>query len=563
MKVNQKTVAIISGLVITAMIGLISVQVVLLIQSIRLKEEIFQQNVNRMLNNVIQKLETQKTFNQVLNVSVGIDSQGVYSATTMHLKNQEADDKSSITLKNIQHYRSAVAFDSNKVVVHLNEQSLVRLVVLDSAKKEQREVYSSIIPSGIHQIPVDQLGETQIVHFNLYINDTKHPFYLDKSSPGRLVIDPDLDQSRAALINRIINQYMRFEPVPIQKHLDFASLDSIIQVTLEEFGINTTAHYGILDSESDSLVFQPIPLDADKLKLSKYRSRLFPHDLFVESNDLAFYFPDENIYLIKQLSVSAFFALVFLVALLICFLFIVRALWSQKRFAQLLVDFINNMTHEFKTPISTIALASETISRDKIFKDKNRLLKYSRIIHDESNRMRKQVENILEMTALEQGEIDFQLEEISLHELLNSAVDHFRLIVEKQKGKIHLKLNASTDQIYGDKIHLMNVIHNILDNAVKYTQRPIKIEITTLIRDGYIHVKIKDNGLGIDADQQKRIFDKYYRVPTGNLHNVKGFGLGLHYVQLITNAHQGSVSVESTPGKGSVFILKLPLKESA
>ena len=125
------------------------------------------------------------------------------------------------------------------------------------------------MPSGIHQIPIDQLGETQIVYFNLYINDTKHPFYLDKSSPGRLVIDPDLDQSRAALINRIIHQYMCFEPVPIQQHLDFTSLDSIIQVTLEEFGINTTAHYGILDSESDSLVFQSIPLDADKLKLSK------------------------------------------------------------------------------------------------------------------------------------------------------------------------------------------------------------------------------------------------------------------------------------------------------
>jgi two-component system phosphate regulon sensor histidine kinase PhoR len=561
MKVNQKTVVFISGLVITAMIGLISVQIILLIQSYRFKEEIFVQNVNRMLSSVIQKLETQETLNQVLSVSVGIDSQGGYSAK-MHVTDQKHDGESAFALKNIRQSRSEVGFDSNKVVIHLREQSLIRLVVLDSTKKVEKEVYASTKPPGIHQIPIDHLAEPQMVHFILYINDIKYPFYLDKSSPGRLIIDPELDRSRAALIHSVVNQYMRFEPFPIQERLDFAFLDSVVQVTMKEFGIHTAAHYGILNSKSDSLVFQSTALDADQLKSSKYRSRLFPHDLFVESNDLVFTFPDERMHLIKQLSLSSILALGFLVTLLVCFLFIIRTLWSQKRFSQLLVDFINNMTHEFKTPISTIALASETISRDKILQDKKRLVNYSRIIQDESHRMRKQVENILEMTALEKGEIDLQMENVSLHDILNQAVDHFRLIVEKQKGKINLNLNASTDQIVADGMYLMNVIHNMFDNAVKYTEHPVQIMVTTSNQDNHIHVRIKDNGLGIDAGQQKRIFDKYYRVPTGNLHNVKGFGLGLHYVRLIVEAHLGSVDVESKPGEGSIFTIKLPLKEN-
>lgn len=561
MKANQKAVLFISNLVIIAMIGLISVQIILMIQSFRLKEEIFVQNVNRMLNSVVQKLETQETLNQILSVSVGIDHQGGYSAK-MYLTNQEHNGESAFTLKNIRQYRSGVGFDSNKVVIHLNEESLIRLVVLDSTKKVEQQVYTSTKPPGIHQIPIDHLGNAQKVYFILYINDIKYPFYLDKSSPGRLIIDPELDQSRAALIHSVVSQYMHFEPAPIQERLDFAYLDSVVQVTMKEFGFNAAAHYGILDSESDSLVFQSVASNVNQLKSSKYRSRLFPHDLFVEPNDLVFTFPDERMHLIKQLSLSSIFALGFLVILFICFLFIIRTLRSQKRFSQLLVDFVNNMTHEFKTPISTIALASETIVSNKILKDKNRLTKYSRIIQDESNRMRKQVENILEMTALEQGEIDLQLENVSLHNVLNQAIDHFKLIIEKQKGKIDIDLAASTDQVYADKIHLMNVIHNVLDNALKYTERPVKILVHTMNQDNYIYVKIKDNGLGIDTDHQKRIFDKYYRVPTGNLHDVKGLGLGLHYVQLIIEAHLGSVTVESIPGQGSTFTIKLPLKEN-
>jgi two-component system phosphate regulon sensor histidine kinase PhoR len=265
--------------------------------------------------------------------------------------------------------------------------------------------------------------------------------------------------------------------------------------------------------------------------------------------------------LFKQLGLSAFSTLFFIAVIVFCFIYVIRAIFAQRRISRVLVNFINNMTHEFKTPISTIFLASEALTKPAVLKEKSRLKRYGKIIQDESSRMRDQVEKILEMAALEEGDFEFNITSVDVHELIREAVDGFSLAVEKRNGILSVELGAGSHLIEGDAVHVRDVIHNLLDNAMKYTRENPEIVISTTNDADWIQLAIQDNGIGLRPEEQKRVFDKYYRVPTGNVHDVKGFGLGLNYVKLIVEGHKGTVSVKSEPGRGSVFTITLPLSK--
>jgi two-component system, OmpR family, phosphate regulon sensor histidine kinase PhoR len=223
------------------------------------------------------------------------------------------------------------------------------------------------------------------------------------------------------------------------------------------------------------------------------------------------------------------------------------------------VEFINNMTHEFQTPISTISVAGETLTKEKIKGDPKRLERFRAVILEETARMRKQVEKILDFAALEKGDIELRFEPVDLHDLIRQIAENWDIQIDKSAGTLDLDLKAGNDRIMGDAFHLENVLNNLIDNAVKYTHGKPEIRIATENGDGVLRVCVADKGIGIPKEAMKFVFDKYYRVPQGTVHEVKGFGLGLSYVKSVMDKHRGRITVESEPGKGTIVRLDLPL----
>ncbi|MCX8019435.1 MAG: HAMP domain-containing histidine kinase [Chitinophagaceae bacterium] len=273
--------------------------------------------------------------------------------------------------------------------------------------------------------------------------------------------------------------------------------------------------------------------------------------------------PNLNKLVLKSLFWRITISILFTLIILAAFYVTVRTMLAQKKIAEIKNDFINNMTHEFKTPISTISLAVDALRNEKVIQDREKMNFYSSIIKEENERMNRHVETILKASQLEKQEITLHHTPLSVHSVLKEAADNFKLQLEEKKGNIEFHLNASKDIIEGDEVHFSNMINNLIDNAVKYSKEtePPQIKITTASNGKFIKIKIEDNGIGMSRDTQKRIFEKFYRAHTGNVHNVKGFGLGLSYVKAMTEAHRGKIKVESSPGKGSVFTLEIPLMQ--
>ena len=255
-------------------------------------------------------------------------------------------------------------------------------------------------------------------------------------------------------------------------------------------------------------------------------------------------------------------SVVFTSIIILAFALTVRTLFTQKKISEIKSDFINNMTHELKTPLATISLAIDALTNEKVIHDADKIKIYSSMIKEENKRMNKQVEKILQAARLEKEEIKLNLQSLDAHQVISKVAENFLLQVQEKNGVLLLKLKAANAIIEADEVHFSNIIFNLLDNALKYAKDTPRIEVETNAgSSGMLQIKVKDNGIGMDKETQSRIFEKFYRAHTGNLHNVKGFGLGLSYVKAIVDAHDGKIRVESAPGKGSTFTVSLPLKK--
>ena len=257
----------------------------------------------------------------------------------------------------------------------------------------------------------------------------------------------------------------------------------------------------------------------------------------------------------KQMVWMLIGAVVFTFVIFAAFFITIRALLRQKKLSEIKTDFINNMTHEFKTPIATISLAVDALKNEKVINDKSKMEYFSGIIKDENKRMNKQVETILEAALMDKQEVRLNLVPLHAHELIRSAVNNIELPVKEKNGLLETDLKATNDLILADDVHFTNIINNLLDNAVKYSKDNLRIRLTTCNFNSHFRIKIEDNGIGMNKETLNRVFEKFYRAHTGNLHNIKGFGLGLSYVKSIVDAHHGKIKAESTPGKGSCFTL--------
>lgn len=323
----------------------------------------------------------------------------------------------------------------------------------------------------------------------------------------------------------------------------------------EEFTMEnlfTNFEYGMYDCMSDSMPIRGFVQMSTQSEIMKSNMQL--PKLKNENYYFGVYFPDRKKFLSSQLSIWTVSSLVLLLVL-IFLAYVVFIILKQKRLSEVQKDFVNNMTHEFKTPLASIQLSAEVLKNPNIVSNPQRLLNYATIIDKEAAQLSLHVERVLQMAHAEKGEIQLRKEPIIWQDLLTQTAHSFDNLLEKRNGHIELILPKEPVKFNGDVLHLKNAMNNLIDNAVKYCEADPKIEIALQNKPDKIEVSIKDNGIGIDKAHHKMLFKRFYRVPTGNIHNVKGFGLGLNYVDIITKAHHGKVICRSEAGKGSQFIL--------
>lgn len=336
-------------------------------------------------------------------------------------------------------------------------------------------------------------------------------------------------------------------------------IDSLISKALKKKEIATSFEFGIYSPATNSMILQKTGRYPEKLLNESFVFDLTPlGSLFAYPNKLLIYFPNEKKFIVSQLwQLLAVSVLLFLVIIL-SFSFSIYTIFRQKRLSIMKNDFINNMTHEFKTPISTIALACEALKDKDIQKTESLYDNYVGVINEENGRLGLMAEQILQTAIIDKGQLKLNISEINMNDIITIAVSSKQMGAENKGGKIEAELKALHSTVMGDNIHLTNIVINLIDNAIKYCIVEPKIVVNTNNSGNMLLIRVKDNGIGISKANRKKIFEKLYRVPTGNIHNFKGFGLGLSYVKAIVDQHDGTISVDSEQGKGSTFTIKLP-----
>ena len=363
---------------------------------------------------------------------------------------------------------------------------------------------------------------------------------------------------RALLDEVVYNILYTASDKPLKERINFKMLDQDIRAELLNNGISIPYHFKV--NTSDGREVYRCPDYTDEGEENTYTQILFRNDPHSKMGVVNIHFPDMSSYIFSSVKFMIP-ALIFTGVLLITFIFTIVVIFRQKRFSEMRNDFINNMTHEFKTPISSISLAAQMLKDDTITKSPTMLSHLSGVIVDETKRLRFQVEKVLQMSMFDHKKVTFKKRDLELNELVEGVINTFTLKVEASGGKIDSSLAATSSKVYVDEMHLTNVVFNLMDNAVKYKKEDVDIHLNVRTWNDATHVylSIADNGIGIKKENLKKIFEKFYRVHTGNRHDVKGFGLGLAYVKQIVDLHKGTIHAESEIGKGTKFIIKLPL----
>ncbi|GAB4377988.1 MAG: HAMP domain-containing sensor histidine kinase [Salibacteraceae bacterium] len=347
-----------------------------------------------------------------------------------------------------------------------------------------------------------------------------------------------------------------FYLVQINEELQPYYLESLLKTEFLNREINYDFQYSIYNCFNDSVVFTSTVLNEQDLAASTSQHPAITWDK--DGHYFSVFFPTLNFEIVSQMNFWIVSSAMLLIVM-VFFAYVINVILKQKRLSEIKNDFINNMTHELKTPISTIALASDVLLQNGIENHPERLRNYAQIIKTENQRLQSQVERVLQIAKVDRDGLQLNRQWIDLHEIIELAVSVAEMNFSDKNIEFVLKLEATDHQLFADEMHITNIIYNLIDNAAKYSGDNPHIEISTTSNNRELILKIKDNGPGIAKEHQKRIFEKFYRIPTGNVHDVKGFGLGLHYVKMMTEAHSGTVKLTSQPGHGTTFELVFPI----
>jgi two-component system, OmpR family, phosphate regulon sensor histidine kinase PhoR len=443
------------------------------------------------------------------------------------------------------------------------DQLISRSMIDISREVEQREATKLIMhqadplstDTGFFALPRPDLARRNI----------RAPAPASSESQGGLKIEHDRKpqmnewlKNRREYVDRIIASMFLVSP-DIEKRISENELVEVIKKVFNENGVVPRFEYAVIRFNNEMAFSSPSYNPAAEAEF--FKVQLFPEDVFVNSNFLVVYFPDKKNFVFKSLSYLAISSFLLSLAIVVSFAITIVIVFRQKRLSEIRNDFVSNMTHELKTPISTISLASQMLADKSIPTGIKNMEQISKIISEECRRLGNQVEKVLQTAVFDKGKLRLRMNEVDMHEIISGVMENFSIQIKSRNGKIFTSLLAENFNLQADQVHITNVLSNLLDNAIKYCNLSPEIRIGTENRGDFLLISVNDNGIGISKADQKRVFEKFYRVPTGNVHTVKGFGLGLSYVKMIMEEHHGYVEVESELYKGSTFKLYLPLKD--
>lgn len=402
--------------------------------------------------------------------------------------------------------------------------------------------------SGTHVDTLQQLG----------VSTEKDSILYDQWGESGLQQSQILEQS--GIIDDIMGGIVQLEMSrSIAERADTLLLDSLLHIALDKRGINASYFFGVFNKFHQPEVLAESAMGyKEKFFSEGYKTLLFPNDPETDPVYLRVWFPDQQKYLLHSMWLMLAISAVLILVIMFLFVYSIRTIYRQKKLSEIKNDFINNMTHELKTPISTISLACEALNDPDMQSSEKQMKTFVGMINEENKRLGVLVENVLRTAIFEQGDMHLKMNRINLHDVIKGVIRNIAIQVKKNNGTIVTQLESNDPIIQGDSLHLTNVVYNLIDNAIKYSDQNPKVEVLTKDSDGGVDIVFRDNGIGISKENQKKIFDKLFRVPTGNVHNVKGFGLGLSYVKGVVEKHGGTVEVESELKKGSSFTIHLP-----
>ena len=422
-----------------------------------------------------------------------------------------------------------------------------------------------IINEEKYQLQItDSNGGVQQIELQSFSSQKFTPRSALSQQPTNDIITTSKDQYQGGLIEEVIYNILHTANLkPIQERVDFKKLNNYLKTEFINNGLNLPFIFTVINKDGN-VVYQSEDTGKKPLPSDVITQVLFPNDPPSRQNYLKVYFPTKGDYLRSSITFIVP-SVIFSMLILVTFIFTIFIVFRQKRLSEMKNDFINNMTHELKTPVSTISLAAQMLKDSDITKSPDVFKHISGVINDETKRLSFLVEKVLQMSLFERQKATLKLKEIDANDLLVNIANTFALKVEKYGGRLDIDLQAEDSTIYVDEMHITNVLFNLMDNAVKYRRPEVPLELMarTWNENGKLMISVEDNGIGIKKEYLKKVFDRFFRVPTGNKHDVKGFGLGLAYVRKIIEDHKGSIRAESGNGNiGTKFIITLPLIKS-
>jgi len=573
---------IFTGLVVLmgiSILGIIAVQLVWMNNAIRVKNEMFNRSVNEALSQTVNRLEDIHNF--------GVVNEMVFNDDSLHWINDEEYDFKK---------------DFDEDIEWFNKKDSIRIIHKSSPNKKPLKIIREIAPDeneAVIEISIDDESEApkvsksisytyntdsnnrhiivsgenttgnQLVVYKkdtiIYDADSLYSFTTVKIDSlltdleGFEIIRPDISkrvQIKAGNLKRMANKVVTEFSSWDVRQLDEKLIFNTLKKELQDKNIPLDFEYGI---KRDSIVNFPLAVsDSTEVANSIFQAQLYPNDIFQKNIKLAVFFPEKDSFIYRSLNWLLIASFLFSLFILVTFALSIYYILRQKKISEMKSDFINNMTHEFKTPIATISVASDSITNEKVVRNPERIRYFAGMIKKENARMNRQVEDILTIARLDRKDFEFSWETIDVHDLIKDAVQGIILQIDKRGGKIDTHFDATNPMISTDRMHCTNVIYNLIDNANKYSADAPEISISTKNESKGVLISVADKGIGMNKAVQAKIFERFYRQTSGNIHNVKGFGLGLSYVKAVLEANHGTITVSSEPEKGSKFDVFLP-----
>ena len=587
-----------------ALLGVMAMQYYYIRQSFHLKSQLFDESVMTALNTVALKAERNEALHflnekdkdrirarekreQVRDL-IQQQDESERAAERMRMKSRQLQSKFKALEKEVRRrHPGAVLVDNDFYETYIKDPRYRPYVQYEASVRHEVDGYG-----GLLQQQDVEIYTTKIAPVIKKAKDDSVRYFIIDPNVGELIISlpPRVDErleseirkheqlakARIAstyidsirntpsksnsVIENLANEFERSKQ-SLAKRIDSTFIVEQLKEEFQARKLPLTFDMKISKGNTDSTLYSFTNASAAREIESQYSAVLFPSETSENEAVISVYFPGKSSILIGNIQKMLFSSATLLLILIGSFTYTILTILRQKKISEMKTDFINNMTHEFKTPVATIMIASESLKDPEIAEDKNRIARLANIIYDENNRLGNHIERVLNIARLEKDNLELNKELINVNDLLDGVVDSMELQFKKNEAEVFLDLKATRAMIMADELHLSNIIFNLLDNSLKYCEENAKIEIYTKNKGDYIIIDLKDNGIGMSKEQQAKVFDQFYRVPTGNIHNVKGFGLGLSYVRDIVNRMNGNIKIKSELSKGTEFEIIFPLNK--